>query len=186
MPVKSEERGESERRSKRASIRAPVAHVKPLIRGTDCQANQSQSHLHLRICRVCSAPLPNQTSCPLTSFRGRVTLFLARTALLIGSLCEEAVVAAAAAACRDLEPFASGLGEDEVVVCCGCWDEDEDREAAAACCMPAMPQRGDSFMCIVISCRLRNDSLHQTHVNTSRVCSLLRLIHCVCHGFCRP
>lgn len=41
-------------------------------------------------------------------------------------------------------------------------------------------------MCNVISCKLWNDSLHQTHVNTSRVCSLLRLIHCVCHGFCRP
>lgn len=42
-------------------------------------------NLHLRICRVCSAPLPNQTSCPLTNLRGRATLFLAKTALLIGS-----------------------------------------------------------------------------------------------------
>lgn len=68
-------------------------------------------------------------------------------------------------------------------------DDDEDDEEltnAAACCIPAIPQRGEAFMCSVISCKLLKLFLHQTQVNTSLFCSLLLLIHWVCHGFCRP
>lgn len=99
----------------------------------DCHTNQSPSHLHLRICRVCSAPLPNQTSCPLTSFRGRVTLFLARTALLIGSFSDDADAAAAAAAATadcledDLDPFKRGRDADGD-------EEAEDEDAFCCCC----------------------------------------------------
>lgn len=111
-------------------------------------------------------------------------MFLARTALLIGSLdaegedeveeeAAEMLEEEAAVATRE---FFAGFPLLLLLLLFMALDEVEEREAAA-CCIPAIPHRGDSFMCRVISCKLRKLSLHQTQVKTSLVCSLLRLIH---------
>lgn len=131
----------------------------------------SAHHIHFKICLVCSAPLPNQTSCPRTSFLGigMFSLMSKFKSLWLG--------------------FDEPLEEDELC-------EGVDGELVGGCSAGGMwvplvggigtltPQCFASFMWTVKSASELKLFLHQTHLRTSLVWSAPLLSQWDCQAEC--
>lgn len=121
-------------------------------------------HMHLSICLVCSAPFPNQTSCPRTSFLGKgIVSLISRLRSDLEFVDEELVFV---------------LEGEEI---CGCGGKLCD-------CIDGTgtftPQCLASFMWVVMAAKLGKLCLHQTHLSTSLACSAPLFNQWDCHALC--